>query len=377
MALALELPDVIRLEIGDPDFPTPPHIVEAAAEAARAGHTHYAPSIGLTSLRELIAEKVTIRNGLPCRPTQVVVSTGACGALHAILLALLDPGDELLVPDPGWTTYIPMAHAAGVVPVSYPLRRASGFALDPDAIARRIGPQTRAIVVNSPANPTGNVATRDVLAEVLELTRSRGLWLISDECYEDLVFEGEHVSPSSLGPSDNVVSVFSFSKSYAMTGWRIGYAVAPENIAPLLAKAQEPVVSSASTISQKAAEAALLGPQDIIVTMRNAYRNRRDAALALLDEAGVGYVKPQGAFYLMVDIAAAGLSATEFARSLLVDGHVAVVPGDAFGAGGSEFVRVSLAAADESIAQGLSQLADAVTADRPRALERAGRALPG
>lgn len=378
MALALERPDVIRLEIGDPDFSTPPHIVEAAAAAARAGYTHYAPGIGLASLRELIAEKVTTRSGLHCRPAQVVVTTGACGALHASLFALLDPGDELLLPDPGWTTYVPMAHTAGVIPVSYPLNRADGFALDPDAIGARIGPRTRAIVVNSPANPTGNVATRDELIAVRDLAQRHGLWLLSDECYEDLVFEGEHISPSSLGPSDNLVSVYSFSKSYAMTGWRIGYAVAPEKIASLIAKAQEPVVSSASTVSQKAAEAALLGSQEIIAAMRNAYRDRRDAALALLDQAGVGYVRPRGAFYLMIDTAGAGVrvAATEFARRLLIERHVAVVPGDAFGAGGGGFVRVSLAADGDSIAQGLTRLADALTRGQPQADERTnGRTL--
>lgn len=356
MELALELPDAIRLEIGDPDFPTPSHIVDAAAEAAHAGFTHYSPGIGLASLRALIAAKVTARNGFACTPERVVVTTGACGGLHAALLALLDPGDELLVPDPGWTTYVPMAHAAGVVPVPYPLDRARGFALDPDAIASRIGARTRALVVNTPSNPTGAVVARDELAAVVELAERRGLWLVSDECYEELVFDGEHVSAAALRDAANVVSVFSFSKTYAMTGWRVGYLVAPEPVARLVAKAQEPVVSSASTISQKAAEGALLGPQDVVRTMREAYRRRRDAALRVLDAAGASYVRPQGAFYLMVDVARAPGTSADFALSLLRGRHVAVVPGEAFGAGGSGMVRVSLAAAEERIEQGLSLL---------------------
>lgn len=360
MELALELPDAIRLEIGDPDFPTPAHIVDAAADAARAGFTHYSPGAGLPSLRALIAGKVAARNGFACTPAQVVVTTGACGGLYSSLLALLDPGDELLVPDPGWTTYVPMAHAAGVVPVPYALDRAAGFALDPDAIAACIGPRTRALAVNTPGNPTGAVATRDELAAVLDLARRHGLWVLSDECYEELVFDGEHVSLGSLEGADDVVSVFSFSKTYAMTGWRVGYVVAPEPVAPLIAKAQEPVVSSASTVSQKAAEAALLGPQDVVGEMREAYRRRRDAGMRVLDDAAVRYVRPGGAFYLMVDVSPAG---PDFALQLLRERGVAVTPGEAFGAGGAGMVRVSLAAAEERVARGLELLAEQLRAD--------------
>jgi aspartate/methionine/tyrosine aminotransferase len=360
MDLALRLPDAVRLEIGDPDFPTPEHVVRAAARAALDGFTHYAPSSGLPTLRGLIAEKVADRNRFPCSPDQVVVTTGACGAVHASLLALLDPGDELLVPDPGWTTYVPMALAAGVRPVPYALDGARGFALDPDAVESCVGRRTRAIVVNSPSNPAGTVAARDALAAVVELARRRGLWLISDECYEELVFDGEHVSPAALGDADHVVSVFSFSKTYAMTGWRVGYAVARAEIAELLAKAQEPLVSSASTISQKAAEAALAGPQDAVAEMREAYRSRRDSALALLDGAGVPYVRPGGAFYLMVDVAGSGRTSEAFALRLLREGRVAVVPGDAFGARGEGFVRISLAAHETALVTGLGRLVDAL-----------------
>jgi len=362
MELALELPDAIRLEIGDPDFATPSHIVDAAAAAAGAGFTHYSPGIGLRSLRELVAAKVTERNGFACSPAEVVVTTGACGGLHASLLALLDPGDEVLLPDPGWTTLVPMALAAGAVPVPYPLDRAGGFALDLDALAARVGPRTRAVVVNSPGNPTGAVLAREQLAAVADLAERHGLWLLSDECYEELVFDGPHVSPASLGGGASVISVFSFSKSYAMTGWRVGYVVAPEEVARLIAKAQEPVVSGASTISQKAAEAALTGPQDAVAAMREAYRRRRDLALDVLDRADVPYVRPAGAFYLMVDVAALGLAAPDFARRLLLERGVAVVPGDAFGAGGAGMVRVSLAADEASLVEGVGRLASAVSA---------------
>lgn len=357
MELALQLDDVVRLEIGDPDFPTPAHIVDAAAEAARAGFTHYSPGVGLASLRELVAEKVRTRNGVACTPDEVAVTTGACGGLFSTFLALLDPGDEVLVPDPGWTTMVPMALAAGVTPVPYLLDRRNAFDLDPDAVAGRVGPRTRAIVVNSPSNPTGAVAGTAALEGVLELAGRHGIWLVSDECYEDIVFEGEHASAAALGDPERVVSVFSFSKSYAMTGWRVGYVVAPSEVVRAVAKAQEPVVSSASTVSQKAAEAALLGPRDPVDAMRAAYRRRRDLALSLLDERGVGYARPRGAFYVMVDVAAAGEPSEAFALRLLRERRVAVVPGSAFGEGGEGMVRVSLAATEQAVAVGLERLA--------------------
>ena len=360
MELALEVPDVVRLEIGDPDFPTPAHIVDAAADAARRGFTHYAPGIGLASLRELIAAKVESRNHFACARENVVVTTGACGALHATLLALLDPGDEVLVPDPGWATYRSMALAAGVVPVPYPLARDRAFEIDPEAIEARIGPRTRALTLNSPSNPTGAVADREALAAAVELADRHGLWVISDECYEELVFETEHASPAALGDPERVVSVFSFSKTYAMTGWRVGYAVARPDLAQRIAKLQECIVSSASTVSQKAAEAALLGPQDVVAEMRDAYRRRRDAALARLADAGVACVRPGGAFYLMVDTSARGETSHDFALRLLREQGVAVVPGTAFGDVGEGMVRVSLAASEDAIDTGLARLATAL-----------------
>jgi aspartate/methionine/tyrosine aminotransferase len=357
MELALELPDVVRLEIGDPDFDTPGHIVEAAARAARDGFTHYSPGAGLPSLRGLIADKAGARNGIACAAENVVVTTGACGGLYSTLLALLDPGDELLVPDPGWATVTPMALAAGAVPIPYALDRARGFALDPAAVAARIGPRTRAVLVNSPGNPTGAVFAREALEELLELAGRHDVWLISDECYEDLVFRGEHVSPAALAGLERVVGVYSFSKSYAMTGWRIGYVVARADVARAIVKAQEPVVSSASTVSQKAAEAALTGPRGPVEHMLGEYRTRRDRAVELLDAAGVPYARPDGAFYVMVDVSAAGEPSQEFAFRLLRQRQVSVVPGSAFGANGESMVRVSLAAALADVELGLERLA--------------------
>jgi aspartate/methionine/tyrosine aminotransferase len=361
MELALRTPGAVRLDVGDPDFHTPGHIVDAAARAAQAGFTHYTPSVGLEPLRTLIAAKVTGRYGVLCSAADVVVSTGASGAIHASMLTVLDPGDEVLIPDPGWPNYVPMAASAGAVPVGYTLDRASGFGLDLDSIEARIDRRTRAIVVNSPGNPTGAVFTREALAAVQELARRHGLWLISDECYDELTFDRDHVSALEDGDRDMTIAVFSFSKTYAMTGWRIGYAVTTPETAALLARAQEAIVSCVSTISQKAAEAALAGPQAAVAEMREAYRRRRDLVLATLDERAVTAVRPAGTFYVMVDVSRARVGSAEFARRLLADERVAVVPGNAFGAGGVGMVRVSLAAAEPEIERGVDGLAAELT----------------
>jgi len=351
-ARASAIPGAIRLELGDPDFVTPVHIVDAARDAALAGFTKYTLPAGLPSLRELLAVKLRERNGIERSPNEIVVTAGACGALFTAMLALLEPGDEVLLPDPGWPNYPPIVEAVGCRAVYYPLDLRAGGAPDPGALEARIGPSARAIVVNSPGNPAGQVLSGEVLSSLLEIARQRDLWVISDEAYEDVLFEGEHVSLTG----DRVVSIFSFSKSYAMTGWRVGYAVAPDaEVAARIARAQEPVTWSVSSVSQKAAEAALLGPQACVAEMREAYRTRRDAALAQLDAAGIGYVRPRGAFYLMVDVSAAG-DDVDFAWRLLEDAGVAVVPGKAFGPTGAGYVRVSLSVAPDALAAGIELL---------------------
>jgi len=361
MDAALARVDVVRLDIGDPDFPTPEHIVAAAAQAAADGFTHYGPSRGLASLRAAIAEKVVRTNGIACTPDNVVVTTGGSGAIFVCFLTLLDPGDEVLIPDPGWPNYLGMASAVGARVVRYPLDPAREFEPDLDELEGRIGSRTRVLVINSPANPTGAVLTADTLQVLGRIAERHGLWLVSDECYDGLVLDGEHVSAASVVESHRLLTVFSFSKTYAMTGWRIGYVIAPPELARVLATAQEPVVSCPSTVAQKAAEAALAGPVEPAEAMRLAYRRRRDAGLAVLDAAQVGYMRPRGAFYLFVDVASARMPSREFARRLL-DAGVAVVPGSAFGERGEGWVRVSLAASENDVCTGLGRLAQSLAA---------------
>ena len=362
--LAASVDDPLMLVGGDPNFATPVHIVDAAAAAARAGATGYAPGAGIPALREAVAEKVRLRNGYDAEVDNVCVTTGGCGGLFTTLLLLLEPGDEVLVPDPGWSNYPAMAHVLHAKAVGYPLDRNDGFSIDPDALTARITSRTRAILVNSPGNPTGTVESAERLRAVLELAERHDLWVISDECYDELIFEGRHVSSATLGHESRIISVYTLSKSYAMTGWRVGYVVAPAGFSRQLALHQEPVVSCASTISQHAALAALEGPQDCVTTMTSAYRARRDSAMAELDRLGVDYVRPRGAFFLMADVSAVGSDSWDICRRLLEEEHVAVVPGAAFGPGGEGFVRISLAAAPDVVAEGARRIAAFV--DRAR-----------
>jgi aspartate aminotransferase len=362
-ALAARLPDAIRLEIGDPWFPTPAHIAEAAAAAVAEGFTHYTPSAGLDSLRELIAEKLRCSNGVDCGPNQVIVTTGGTGALFTALLELLEPGDEVLIPDPAWPYYQAMVCMLRGRPVPYPLERRRAFEPDPDDLERRITARTKVLIVNSPGNPSGAVFPRELMAALAELAERRGLWLISDECYDALVFDGEHVSMATLTSSERLLSVFSFSKAYAMTGWRVGYLVGAAEVVAAIARTQESVVVNASSVSQKAAEAALAGPQDQLEDMRLYYRRQRDTAAALLDAAGVGYVRPLGAFYMMIELPP-GLDAPAFAQSLLDRRHVAVAPGPFFGSTGEGLFRISLCGGGDDLERGVQRIVEELAAHR-------------
>ncbi len=355
--LAAGVPDAITLHVGDPDFNTPAHIIDAAARDAHDGYTKYTPSAGFPSLRERIAEKLEARNGIGCTSEQVVVTAGGVGALFTTFLALLEPGDEVLVPDPGWANNLSVVAAARGVGMHYPLLPGRSFDPDIDALRSRIGPRARAIVVNTPGNPTGCVWGREILEDILEVAREHDLWVVSDECYDDLVFDGEHISVATLGQPERVVSIFSFSKSYAMTGWRVGYAVSPLEVAAVIGRMQEAVVANTSSVSQRGAEAALTGPQDAVSEMREAFRARREAAVELLKAEKVGFVYPRGAFYLMVDVSSAGDDDNAICRQLLEEEKVAIVPGSAFGPTGAGFARISLSSSAESVQEGLTRLA--------------------
>ncbi|HEX6123581.1 MAG TPA: aminotransferase class I/II-fold pyridoxal phosphate-dependent enzyme, partial [Ktedonobacterales bacterium] len=316
--------DILHLEFGEPDFPTPAHIV-AAAEASLAGERQgYGPGNGIPTLRAAIAERVARVNGLKVAPDQIIATAGGTGALMCSLLALCAPGDEVLVPDPAWAGYDGMLATAGARKVYYPLRPDHDWQPDFAAMAALLTPRTRVLLVNSPSNPGGAVFPRAVVAELVAFAARHDLWLLSDECYDEMLFEGAHVSPAALetsleaaGPA-RVLTVGSCSKTYAMTGWRLGWVVAPAALAPALTLVAAPaalapaltLVAAAQTNNlplfiQRAAEAALTGPQDCVAEMRASYQRRRDLAVAILRARGLLEYTPAGAFYLLVHLARA------------------------------------------------------------------------
>jgi aspartate/methionine/tyrosine aminotransferase len=352
--LARNTPDAIRLDLGDPSFDTPAHICEAAFAAMKTGDTRYTPSGGFASLRAALAEKVLARNGFAPEPAQIVATAGGCGGLFTSFLTLLDPGDEVLLPDPGWPNFRAMVHVLNGKSVGYPIDLENGT-VDPAAVEERITERTKVLLVNSPSNPTGVVLGPDQLAALAEIAARHDLWLISDECYDELVFDSAHTSLATVAPPERTITIFSFSKTYAMTGWRLGYVVGPPSFADELVKSQEPVHGNASSISQRAAEAALAGDHGVVDEMRAAYRARRDLAVDLLSGAGIAHSIPGGAFYTMVDVSPLG-SSSDAATTLLEQDKVAVVPGAAFGPGGEGWARVSLSCSDDALRTGLARI---------------------
>jgi aspartate/methionine/tyrosine aminotransferase len=358
---ANRIPDAIRLEIGEPSFRTPRFVVDAALEAARAGLTGYTPNGGYASLREALAAKIERVDGFTVDPGQVVVTPGAMNALFSIYLALLEPGDEVLLPTPGFPNMDEMVRLLGGEPVFYRLEREAGFLPSREQLEPLVTARTKAIFANTPGNPTGAVFPADTVRGLAELAAERGIWLISDEVYDELILDDvAHVSAAALVPEAPIVSVYSFSKVYAMTGWRLGYCAAPRELADVLRKLQEPEVSCPSAISQHAAAAVLAGPRDEFDAMRDAYRERRDRAVETAADHGLDVFRTQGTFYMLVDVSPAGLSPREFTLRLLDELHVAVAPGEVFGPGGDGFVRISFAVEPDVVAEGMARIARAI-----------------
>jgi aspartate aminotransferase len=358
--IAITLPGTIRLDVGQPNFRTPEHISEAGKRAIDEGYTFYTHTQGLIGLRERLVAKLQRVNGYTVTPEQIACASGGVGAIAAAMAAILEPGDEVLLPDPGWPNYRMMPPWLGARSVFYPLLVGGDFLPDLEKLAALATPRTRILVINSPANPTGAVWPRPVIEALAEFAVRHDLWLISDECYDQVLFEGEHVSPASFLTDGRVISAYTFSKTYAMTGWRLGYAVGEAGLIDTMTKVLESNTSGPSTIAQKAAEAALDGPQDCVTEMVAAYAHRRDLAVDLLEEAGLLVSVPHGAFYIMADVSATGTNARDFALRLVAERGVSVAPGTAFGKVGAGAVRISLASSDADLREGIGRLAEAV-----------------
>jgi len=376
---------VIRLHVGDPDFAPPDAVLEATSRAMREGKTHYPPSVGIQELRAALAEKVKRRNGLAAAVEQLVVAPGSTEALLAVMEIALHPGDEILLPEIYWPNYVQQTLIASAKPVFYPL--GAGYQPEPGGARSAVTPKTRAILINSPSNPTGAVIPEATLRALYALARERDLWVISDEAYEDIVFDAAHVSPGSferdLPESERrVFSLYTFSKSYAMTGFRLGYIAAPTLLAStLLRKIQEPLVGSTAMPIQWGGLEALRDDAPI-ARMRDAYRRRRDLAMSLLKPAGLVDYTPEGAFYILADVASTGMTADEFAVRLLRECRVAVAPASGFAlapefapdglpvgamtpGGAPEYpthpkartrVRIAFCVSDEELREGLTRL---------------------
>ncbi|HEY1390832.1 MAG TPA: aminotransferase class I/II-fold pyridoxal phosphate-dependent enzyme [Ktedonobacterales bacterium] len=370
-ALVYGRDDILHLEFGEPDFPTPAHIAAAAVTSIANERQGYGPGNGIAELRAAVAARVQRVNGYAPTAEQVVMTAGGTGGLMGSLLTLCAPGDVVLTPDPGWPGYDAMLAIAGVERAYYPLLPERGWLPDLDALEAAITPRTRVLLINSPSNPGGAVYPAETIAALVEVATRHDLWLLSDECYDELVFDARHISPASLDANDadgRVLMVGSFSKTYAMTGWRIGWVVAPPAIAPALGLTTAAQINNLPLFVQRAALAALEGPQECVAEMRASYQARRDLAMGLLRERGLLEYTPAGAFYLLIPVArAAGYGADEpfdtlaFAEALIAERGIALAPGMAFGSRTARYVRVSLASAPDVLRAGISGLLDFAT----------------
>jgi len=356
---ALRRPGTIRLDVGQPDFPTPQHVKDAGKRAIDENMTFYTHTQGLLSLREKLVDKLARANGIRATPAGIACGAGGVGAIAAMLAAVVEHGDEVMLPDPGWPNYHMMLPWLGARGVFYPCPPSAGFQPDLEALESLITRRTKVLVVNSPNNPTGAVYPRRTIEVMIELAQRHNLWLLSDECYDQIVLDGSSsTSPARLVPDDpRIATVFTFSKTYSMTGWRLGYLVGSDELIDTATKVLESNSSCVSTISQVAAEAALVGPQDCVAEMVDAYRRRRDLVVEILKDAELFIAEPTGAFYIMADVSPRGLPSRDFAFALLRDRGVSVAPGTAFGQVAAEAVRISLASSDADLQEGVSRLA--------------------
>ncbi|MCL7930604.1 pyridoxal phosphate-dependent aminotransferase [Halomonas llamarensis] len=350
--------DITVLSVGDPDFATPTPIIESAVASLRGGATHYPDVQGKLALRQAIADGYR-RQGLDAGPDNVIVMAGAQCGLYAAAQCLLDPGDEVLVPEPSYVTYEAVLRATGAELVQVPLNGEADFRLDPAALEAAITPRTRAMLLNSPHNPTGQLIEADTWKAIAELCRRHDLWLIADEVYAELIFEGEHLCPATLPDmAERSVIVSSLSKSHAMTGWRLGWVLGPKPLIEHLTHLALCMLYGCPDFIQDAACDALLTPPAELSEMRDVYRARRDTVCgALAESTAVTAICPPAGMFLMVDIRATGLSSQVFADRLLDEENISVLSGEAFGPSAAGFVRLSLTVEAERLATACHRLA--------------------
>ena len=358
-ALQAEGRDIIHLQIGEPDFDTPANAREAAKRALDEGATHYAPYPGIPALREAIAEDAQARKGFPVAPDRVFVTVGGKGVMLYAILGLVDPGDEVLVPDPGYPIYESLTRFVGGNPIPVPIRMENDFRLDVDELASLVTPRTRGLVINSPANPTGGVLTRGDLERIADLAIQRDLWVLDDDIYSRILYDGaEHVSIASLpGMAERTIVLDGFSKTFAMTGWRMGYAIVPDALVKTYGQLIINTISGVATFAQEGAVEALIGPQDDVDAMVVEFKARRDLIVDGLNAIpGIECHRPVGAFYVFPSIAGTGLSGGDLAERLLQEAGVCVLPGSAFGQYGDDHIRISYANSQANLTEALGRI---------------------
>ncbi|MCL4464456.1 MAG: pyridoxal phosphate-dependent aminotransferase [Chloroflexi bacterium] len=362
--LAAQGRKVFHMEIGRPDFDTPPHIKQAAIKALNEGMVHYGASLGLPQLTAAIADKLRRENGVSVDPSGgVLVGAGVKYIVYCVMQALVNPGEEVLLPDPCWLDYFACVRLAGGVPVAVPLREENGFQLDPDEVERLITPKTRILVVITPHNPTGTVASKEVLRQLTEVAQRRDILVLSDEIYEKIIYDGavHHSLASFPGMAERTITVNGFSKAYAMDGWRLGYAAASKALIQPILKVHMSAMSCPNTFIQMGAVAAYQGPQDSVGRMVAEFDRRRKMMLsAMADMPGVKVARPEGSFYLFPNLKAFGMTSMEMAAYLMREAGIASVPGSAFGEWGEGHVRLAYSDTYENLAAGMASLKDAL-----------------
>jgi len=350
----------IHLEVGQPDFPTPKHIVDALCEYARKGYTSYGPNAGMNELRDAAARSFERKTGVPTSRENIVCTIGAVGSCLTACIAICEVGDEVLLPEPAWPNYGMGIAALNAKIVNYSLRPESGFMPDFDELEDLVSDRTKILLICSPSNPIGHVYDSDTMARLMDFCRRHDIYLLSDEIYGDICFDAPHASALPHDTDERVLIVSGVSKSYAMTGFRVGFTRARKDYVELATKLQEPTVSCGAPFAQMAAAVALDGPQECVAEMAAAYKRRRDMAVQIMRKHDLYRYTPGGAFYLLVDVSASGLNGDQFALRLLDEKKVAVAPGTTFGTLSQNDVRISFAASEDSICQGLERICELI-----------------
>ena len=360
--LAQNRKDIISFGIGEPDFITPDHVREAAKQAIEEGYTHYTPNAGFADLRNALAQKLNDFNHIPAKLEEVLVTSGGTQALFSAFYVLLNQGDEIIVPDPGFLIYGSQVILAGGNPVFLPIKEENNFQINPDELEGLITEKTKAILLNSPSNPTGMVMNQDILEKIAKIAIEHNLFIISDELYEDILFDGrKHLSIASLPDmKDRTISIFGFSKSYAMTGWRIAYLTCPEFLIKEMIKLQQNTAVCPNSVTQRAVLYGLQNPKETIQSieeMRNAYQKRRDVIMEGFEKIdGLKCLSPQGAFYAFPNITKTGKNSEELSMYLLDECGVVTVTGNAFGQYGEGYLRLSFATSIDIIKEGMDKI---------------------